>query len=354
MSTAAELASYASSFPSFRNKIINGDMRIAQRGTAAVTTTEAFPVDRFTIGMSNNYFSAEQSTAVVPTGFTHSLKATVTTAVASVSSTEVYLLNHIIEGFNIADLGWGTSNAKLITLSFWVRSSVTGIYGGTLRPNVAADRRYAYEYTINSADTWEYKTIAIPGDTSGTWSTDNNAGIRLTFGLAIGSNRATTAGSWGTNANNALSSDNQVNWMETLSNTFYITGVQLEEGTVATPFEHRPYGTELALCQRYFQISPSYTYLPAANGNATSVETNFFLPTPMRATPTFSTSSGSYDTSIYHPDVRTIGTGTPFNINYATNSNIVRFNQGGFSGMTTLDQPCTFQSRKDILISAEL
>jgi len=130
--------------------------------------------------------------------------------------------------------------------------------------------------------------------------------------------------------------------------------VMLEEGTVATPFEHRPYGTELALCQRYFQISPAYTLLPAVNGGSTNVETNFFLPTPMRATPTFSTSTGSYDTSIFHVNTRTIGTSTPFNITYATNSNIVRFNQGGFSGMNTVDQFCAFQSRKDILISAEL
>jgi hypothetical protein len=241
----------ADSLQGFRNRIINGDMRIAQRGTAAVTVSGGFPVDRFpTTHSSDGAFSAQQDSSA-PAGFNNSVKFTVTTADASIGATQVLLLRQFIEGNNIADLGWGTANAKTVTLSFWVRSSVTGTFGGSIGNN-ANDRYYSYSYSISSADTWEYKTVTIAGDTSGTWLTDTGIGIRVYFSLTAGADRVQAAGSWQTTGGFIAGSTGQVQLLETLNATWYITGVQLEVGSVATPFERRPY--ELALCQRYYEI----------------------------------------------------------------------------------------------------
>jgi len=145
---------------------------------------------------------------------------------------------------------YGTANAKTITLSFWVRSSLTGTFGGVLF-NGAFDRFYVYSYTINATDTWEYKTVTIAGDTTGTWATNNTTGLAVEFSMGAGSNYLTTSGSWGSTRVHAPTG--QVNVAGTLNATFYITGVQLEAGSVATSFERRSYGQELALCQRYFE-----------------------------------------------------------------------------------------------------
>jgi hypothetical protein len=238
-----------------KNRIINGDMRIDQRNAgAAVTATGLFPVDRFPVTHSSDgAFSAQQDSSA-PAGFNNSVKFTVTTADASIGATQILLLRQFIEGNNIADLGWGTANAKTVTLSFWVRSSVTGTFGGSIGNN-ANDRYYSYSYSISSADTWEYKTVTIAGDTSGTWLTDTGIGIRVYFSLTAGADRVQAAGSWQTTGGFIAGSTGQVQLLETLNATWYITGVQLEVGSVATPFERRPYGTELALCQRYFQYA---------------------------------------------------------------------------------------------------
>jgi hypothetical protein len=235
----------------FRNRIINGDMRIDQRNAgAAVTTSDSYPVDRFFVGNSTDgAFSAQQDSSA-PTGFINSTKITVTTADASVTTTQALQFRHIIEGTNVADLAWGTANAKTVTLSFWVRSSLTGTFGGVFN-NSAFNRSYPFTYTISVADTWEYKTITVSGDTSGTWLTTNGTGLNIRFGLGVGPDRSGTAGAWA--GASYISATGATSVIGTLNATWYITGVQLEVGTVATPFERRPYGTELALCQRYYQ-----------------------------------------------------------------------------------------------------
>ena len=259
-----------------RNRIINGDMRIDQRNAgAAVTVNNSaafYATDRwFGFGMTTaGVFTLNRSTSS-PTGFTNSLAATCTTADASIAAGDRYFVNQAIEGFNAADLGFGAAGAQAVALSFWVQSSLTGTYCATLI-NSAGDRSYVAEYSIAVANTWEYKTIYIPGDTTGTWLSDNNIGVGVRFTLATGTTYQTTANAWAAGNFNATS--NQVNWMSSSSSrTFRITGVQLEPGTVATPFERRSYGQELALCQRYFEKSHNIDVVPGTNvGLSGSIE----------------------------------------------------------------------------------
>jgi hypothetical protein len=282
----AELATaYAGGNYGMRNRIINGDMRIDQRNAGASVTVNAansvYSVDRF-FGFgtaSAGVFTLQQS-SVVPAGFNNSIVATVTTASTPSTGQSYTLLQHI-EGFNIADFGFGTANAQTITLSFWVRSSLTGTFGGSLR-NDGANRAYPFSYTISSANTWEQKTITIPGDTTGTWATNNSIGIRLAFSLGAGADRLGTPGSW--TSNGFSGATGQTNLISTSGATFYITGVQLEAGSVATPFERRPYGTELALCQRYCLRGPSGAV--GRWNSATSAEVAYGFPVDMRASPT--------------------------------------------------------------------
>jgi hypothetical protein len=198
-------------------------------------------------------FTLQQST-VAPAGFQNSLLATVTTADTSLGATQGYIITQSVEGFNSADFAWGTANAQTVTLSFWVRSSLTGTFGGSLR-NGNGTRSYPFSYNISAANTWEYKTVTAAGDTTGTWGTGNGRGVMVFFSLGNGTDRLGTAGAW--NANNNQGATGQVNLISTNGATFYITGVQLEKGSTATSFDYRPYGTELALCQRYFQILPA-------------------------------------------------------------------------------------------------
>ena len=268
----------------FRNRIINGDMRIDQRNAGAAVTANGYFIDRFNVGNSTDgAFSAQQDSSA-PTGFVNSLKITTTTADATLTTTQIFILRQFIEGTNCADLEWGTANAKTITLSFWVRSSLTGTFGGALI-NSSSDRSYPFTYSISVADTWEQKSITIAGDTTGTWLKDTGVGIRVTFGLGVGPDRSGTAGSWA--GANYQSATGAVSVIGTLNATWYITGVQFEVGSVATPFERRPYGTELALCQRYYQVfSPPlhryFTSTTATGGVSVSTER---LPVVMRATP---------------------------------------------------------------------
>jgi hypothetical protein len=272
------------SMQGFRNRIINGDMRIDQRnGGASVSADGAFPCDRFGAFRASGTFTAQQS-SVTPAGFTASIlytsTATTTTAYAGVQQ--------IIEGNNIADFGWGSASAQSITLSFWVRSSLTGTFGGSLR-NSASNRSYVFQYTIIAANTWEQKTVTIAGDTSGTWLTTNGAGIRVWFDTGSDTARLSTAGSWSSNDYLGVTGATRVT--NTNGATFYITGVQLEAGSVATPFERRDYGRELMMCQRY--------YTNAFSGNqgalyATTAATfKFKFPVTMRTAPTMSLSSGT-------------------------------------------------------------
>jgi len=220
-----------------------------------------------------------------PAGFTNYLGVTSTSAY-SVLTGDTFLITQRIEGYNVADLAWGTANAQTITLSFWARSSLTGTFGGSLG-NVNASRSYPFSYTIASANTWEYKTVTVAGDTSGTWNTGNGRGLSITFGLGSGSTYSGTAGAWA--SANLVQPTGSVPVVGTNGATLYITGVQLEEGTVATPFERRQYGQELALCQRYFQRL-------TASGRYYTSDGNWGLQYPfkvtMRANPTYTNIGG--------------------------------------------------------------
>jgi hypothetical protein len=229
-------------------------MTIDQRnaGASVTITTNHFTVDRWAAtGSQSSKFTVQQNAGSVtpPAGFTNYLGCTSSSAYSIVSD-DYFLLTQPIEGFNIADLGWGTANAKTVTLSFWVRSSLTGTFGGALN-NSAVNRSYPFSYTISAANTWEQKTVTIAGDTSGTWLTTNGIGIRVYFGLGVGSTYSGTAGSW--SGNTYFSATGATSVVGTNGATFYITGVQLEVGSTATSFDYRPYGTELSLCYRYFQ-----------------------------------------------------------------------------------------------------
>jgi hypothetical protein len=257
---------------SFKNRIINSNMAIDQRNAgAAVTVNTAaafYPVDRFRFSAtaSAGVFTAQQVTDA-PAGFTNSARVTVTTTDSSLAATDLYYCAQTIEGFNSADLGFGTVNASTITISFWVKSSVTGTFGGVIANGSSWDRSYPFSYTINAANNWEYETITIPGDITGTWVRDNNIGMRIVFGLGVGSTFSGTAGAW--SASQLLSSTGATNLMATNGATWQLTGVQLERGTQATTFTTAggSYGAELALCQRYFEKTYSQS---AALGTNTS------------------------------------------------------------------------------------
>jgi hypothetical protein len=193
----------------------------------------------------------------------------------------------------VADLGWGTAAAQTITLSFWVRSSLTGTFGGAVK-NSALNRAYPFSYAINAANTWEQKSITISGDTTGTWLTDNSIGLWLMLGIGVGSTYSGTAGAW--SGSTFFSATGATSVVGTSGATFYITGVQLEAGSVATPFEHRQYGQELALCQRYYYQPSSQNY-HGVRYSGTSPWVTIPFPVPMRATPTLTLSYSTIFTS---------------------------------------------------------
>jgi hypothetical protein len=278
----------------FVNRIINGDMRIDQRNAgAAVTAGGTYSVDRFIVALSagESAFSAQQDSSA-PDGFTTSTKITVTTAEVSVGADDRFAFQQRIEGTNVADLNWGATaasagkTAATVTVSFWVRSSVTGTFGGVLR-NSANDRSYPFTYSISTANTWEKKSVTIAGDTSGTWLTTNGIGVVVNFSLMAGTNFTGTAGAWtGAGLQGATG---QTQLFTTLNATWQITGVQLEVGSVATPFERRPYGTELALCQRYYYrttIDSSQRFSLCRAVSTTAAESVIQFPQTMRTSPT--------------------------------------------------------------------
>jgi hypothetical protein len=284
----------ADSLQGFRNRIINGDMRIDQRNAgAAVTTSASYPVDRFSVvNTTDGAFSAQQDSSA-PAGFINSVKITTTTADGTLTTTQNLNFNQRIEGTNVADLGFGSANAKTVTLSFWVRSSLTGTFGGALR-NDGANRSYPFTYSISVADTWEQKSVTIAGDTTGTWLTTTGIGLIVFFGLGAGPDRSGTAGAWA--ASDLRSATGAVSVIGTLNATWYITGAQLEVGSVATPFERRPYGTELSLCQRYYWKITGGTAVPFGSGFNSSTTQNqivTFFPVEMRTAPSALEQSGT-------------------------------------------------------------
>ena len=283
----------------FKNRIINGAMVIDQRNAGAVVTPSslAYTLDRWRslMSASASKYSVQQNSSSVtpPAGFTNYL-GVVSLSAYSVAAGDQYAVQQWVEGYNIADLAWGTASAATVTLSFWVRSSLTGTFGGSLG-NSGGSRSYPFSYTISAANTWEQKSVTISGDTSGTWLTDSSRGLSVTFGLGVGSTLSGTAGAWA--AADYRSATGATSVVGTSGATFYITGVQLEKGSTATSFDYRPYGTELALCQRYFTTSyePGTAigtvtttgqigrYTDAA-GNYCSIQ--IFYPVRMRVAPT--------------------------------------------------------------------
>lgn len=292
----------------FRNRIINGAMTIDQRnaGASVTPTNGQYTLDRYVFYVSQaSKLTCQQNAGSVnpPIGFTKYLGVTSSSAYSVVSG-DYFCFMQGIEGLNVADLAWGTANAKTITLSFQVYSSLTGTFGGTIRNLVsAATRSYPFTYTISSANTWTQISVTITGDTTGTWATDNTSSLTVSFGLGAGSTFSGTAGSW--QAGNYVSATGATSVVGTNGATFYITGVQLEVGSVATEFERRPYGTELALCQRYYfnavgTGTSSVQYWPASLVSAGGTYVCFCkFPVTMRATPTL-IDSGTTGTSTFY------------------------------------------------------
>jgi hypothetical protein len=331
------LLSSTAQYTGFKNRIINGAMVIDQRnaGASVSVTSSQYCLDRWNaaiLGGGTGRYSVQRSTTVPSSAtFINSQIVTVTTADASPSAIYGYSVYQPIEGFNISDLGWGTANAQTVTLSFWVRSSVTGTYGVTLG-NDAGTAQYCATYTISSANTFEYKTITVAGPTSGTFNTGNTSGVVVGFGLGGGSSRtASSNNAWISPAGGYLLSQASggINLMATNGATFYITGVQLEKGSTATSFDYRPYGTELALCQRYCQVfgSGAGAYENFGMGMTTSTtNSNVFFPlvVSMRTQPTLTT-TGSFRVADF--------------VNYSTSATLGI--NTDYSGVTAVTFACT-------------
>ena len=284
-----------------RNRIINGDMRIDQRnGGASVpvtSTASTYATDRWMnqqTAASKITIQQNQGSVTAPAGFT-SYHGTTTTTAFSVTASDYFLFSQGIEGYNIADLNWGTANAKTVTLSFWVRSSLTGTFGGSLDAGSSGGASYPFAYSIPTANTWTKISITISGPTIGTWGSTNSVGVFVRFGLGVGSAYSGTAGAW--SSNRYFSATGATSVVGTSGATFYITGVQLEEGSVATPFEHRLYGQELALCQRYYILfdMTAEVGLMGMAGSTTFGLVQYSFPVTMRAAPTLGTTGNAGD-----------------------------------------------------------
>jgi len=282
----------------FRNRIINPAMVIDQRnaGASVTPTTSAYTLDRWQVVLTQaSKVSVQQNAGSVtpPTGFSNYLGIT-SLAATSVGASDFFFVQQIVEGFNTSDFAFGSASAATVTLSFWVRSSLTGTFGGALY-GASGTRSYAFTYTISAANTWEQKTVTIAGSTSGTWLTNNGGGIQVIFGLGVGSSFSQTAGSWQNTGN--ISATGATSVVGTNGATFYITGVQLEKGSTATSFDYRPYGTELALCQRYYyqktDASQNTTFHMTANTSTTDARGLWQFPVTMRSSPTISSSAAS-------------------------------------------------------------
>ena len=290
MSKAAELAALIGSQTALSNRRINinGNFFIWQRGTSAITVSgdDDFTCDRFK-GWANGggTFTVEQSTDVPSNEFEFSAKLINTAVDSSVAAGDDYRWATDIEGYDVARLAYGSSDAKTATLSFWVKSSLAGTYCGAFY-STTASRHYIYEYTISSANTWEKKTITVEGDTTGSWNRTNGNGLRIYWGFGSGSDVQGTAGAWA--AGEKWETTNQAAWIGSASATFYITGVQLEVGEQATPFEHpRSIGDELFRCQRYYRkvntLNPTYLLTVRSSDDVRRLSHVF---STMRASPT--------------------------------------------------------------------
>ena len=296
--TFAQEANLPNTF-GFKNRLINGAMMIDQRnaGAAVSPMSGGYGVDRWKgsyLGGGTGRFSAQQS-STAPSGFINSWLITVTTADSSPSSAYGYEVQQSIEGSNFYDFAWGTASASPATLSFWVRSSVTGTFPITLN-NSDSSRLFGATYTINSANTWEYKTVAISGDTTGTWLTTTGIGVNVNFGFGGGSSRTISTGWQAGSGSTPTNVTGCTQLIATNGATFYITGVQLEKGSTATSFDYRPYGTELQLCQRYYEQTTRWVSGVGSVLGTTQYAT-FTWKVTKRASPTIS-GSPTYGSAI--------------------------------------------------------
>jgi hypothetical protein len=284
----------------FKNRIINGAMMIDQRNVGASVANiagSAWSVDRWRMYATQaTKFTLQQNAGSVtpPAGYKNYLGLTVSNAY-SVGASDEFLLLQSIEGLNIADLAWGTASASPVTMSFWVRSSLTGTFGGTLQ-NDAQTQTYPFTFSISSANTWEYKTIPVAGATAGTWDLGTAKGIRVCFSMGSGSSTVATAGAW--NSGGASGATGQTQVVANAGATFYITGVQLEKGSTATAYDFRSYGTEFALCQRYYwKVIGTSTYTPCFCSGfmraSTTFQGVFKMPVTMRAAPSISATNSA-------------------------------------------------------------
>lgn len=335
-----------------KNRIINGNMAIDQRNSGSVTTpgNNVYTLDRWNAGLSQSSKYSVQQVVDAPSGFYNSIKATVL-ATVSLGATDYFMLKHKIEGYNVADLNFGTANPETITLSFWVKSSVTGTFGGGIQ-NSNESRGYAFNYTISSANTWEKKSVTLTGDTTGTWDKTNGTGLWLNLALGVGTTYSKSTGSWGSGP--VLSATGATNLLATSSATIQFTGVQLEAGTTATPFEHLQYGQQLALCQRYFYTeSQADAYHNLMNGFYASTILwigVLHLPVPLRASPTL-TVSGSWQTSGASPNSST-ASGFVSQDNAVANLNCVQIRAS--VSITNAGQGATLRNDNDTSAKFEL
>jgi hypothetical protein len=286
-----------------KNRIINGAMMIDQRNAGASVTPASgdYTLDRYRVYMTQaSKFTVQQNAGAVtpPVGFGFYLGCTSSSAY-SVGASDYFTIRQRIEGFNFADMAWGTANAATVTVSFWVRSSLTGTFGGVLS-NSAGNRSYPFSYTISAANTWEQKTVTIAGDTTGTWiGATNGVGVQVIFSLGAGSTYLATANAW--TASEEYGVTGQTNVVATNGATFYITGVQLEKGSTATSFDYRPYGAELALCQRYYEEPLAYTRFNGTSGVTEGCVVNYAVTKRAAPTVAVKTINSNVNTSAAYP-----------------------------------------------------
>jgi hypothetical protein len=325
----------------FKNRIINGAMVIDQRNAGASVTRNAtdnkYTLDRWnTRAESSDGVYTVQQVVDGPSGFINSLKVTVTTADSSIGAAQVYAVNQAIEGYNIADLNWGATaasagkTAQTVTFSFWVKSTLTGSFGASIFSG-GSNRSYPFLYTISAANTWEQKSVTIAGDTSGTWATDNTSGLIVNFSIGAGSNEVGTVNTWAAAQYRGASGQTQI--ISTLNATWQVTGVQLEKGSTATSFDYRPYGTELALCQRYYFEYPINTLYYGFQNGTTGVLVSTNTPVCLRTTPALTMAAGTKYCTRQTTTAESTST-TLSGISYLGNN--LQFNLAGFTGLSDL------------------
>lgn len=310
-----------------RNRLINGDMTFDQMngGNVFNVNNVGYSLDQWFAQTSVGTISTQQQSATPPTGFLHYVRVTVTSPDASPAAGSQYLIrNGGPEGSFVRDFVWGTAAAKTVTMSFWVRSSLTGVFSFSFE-NSAHSRSYVSTYIINNANTWEFKSITVPGDTTGTWITDTSGfGMRCKWDLGSGSTYQTTPGSWqGAQFNAAIGATKLI---ATNGATWDMTGAQLEIGSFATPFEFRLYAQELSLCQRYYEktydigqapgtnTGSGTVYIPMAGANSSTIQyATIQFKVPKRTSPTMTgyTDTGTVGTWTVRDNGTLLGTGAP-------------------------------------------